>query len=70
MIDIAALTEADKRREVRYIRPHCDTEFGRITSWNSHFIFVRYYTRIVDGHPTPRTGDTSEATSPEDLEFA
>lgn len=72
MIDISTLTEADKGREVAY-DSIAKTEYGRITSWNKRFIFVRYHT-VVPKHPgravMARTGETSEATSPEDLEFA
>lgn len=74
MIQISELTEADKGREVRYTT-HGGMEFGRITSWNDTFIFVRYHTKVMKAITSdkmwtiPRTGTTSEATRPEDLEF-
>lgn len=68
MIQISELTEADKGREVRY-RTYGRIEYGRITSWNNTFIFVRYHIIIEDSISRPRYGSTSEATSPEDLEF-
>jgi hypothetical protein len=72
MIDISRLTDSDKGRQVQY-RAYGKVEFGNITSWNEQFIFVRYHT-VVEGHPPnqrsrPRTGSTSEATAPTDLEF-
>lgn len=68
MIDITALTESDKGREVRY-RTHGSMEYGRITSWNDYYVFVRYHLRIDGKGQTPRTGETSEATAPTELEF-
>lgn len=71
MIEIASLTEADKGREVRYNLKNFKAHgYGKITSWNEHFIFVRYHLAVsAKGVRSPRYGDTSEATSPEDLEF-
>lgn len=67
-IDIEKLTESDKQREVRY-ESHGTVEWGRITSWNEQFIFVCYHSRLWRGQRQPRTGTTSEATAPADLEF-
>ena len=72
MLTLQELTEADKGREVRYTThgSHGSIEYGRITSWNDHFVFVRYHLRVDSyGKQHPRYGDTSEATRPEDLEF-
>ena len=70
MIEIKTLTESDKQREVIYTT-HGGHEFGRITSWNDRFIFVRYHLKVFDdGIPVARTGITSEATRPEDLEWS
>jgi len=69
MIDISKLTEADINRQVRY-QAYGVTEWGKITSWNERFIFVRYHSRQVEGGDKhQRTGSKSEATSPRDLEF-
>jgi hypothetical protein len=58
-INIKSLNDGDKYRPVIYVATGKDkVERGWISSWNEHFIFVRY-------HP----GDTSAATDPEDLEF-
>jgi len=53
---------------VRY-QTHGRIEYGKITSWNGQFIFVRYYSVVEGDTVRSRTGTTSEATSPEDLEF-
>lgn len=68
MIDINQLTEADKGREVRY-QTFGRIEYGRITSWSKASIFVRYHTVVEGGFSRARTGETSESTSPQDLEF-
>jgi hypothetical protein len=68
MIQIDTLKESDKDREVRYTT-FGKTEYGRITSWNDKYIFVRYHLAIEGKERRPRYGTTSEATSPEDLEF-
>ncbi len=69
MIEIAALTEGDRGRSVRYESRGGDkVEYGRIASWNDNFIFVRYHTQLKP-EQRPRTGLQAEATSPEDLEF-
>ena len=67
---IKDLTDKDKGREVRYGRDFCDVEFGKITSWNDHFVFVNYHTKIKsDGSRVHFTGGTSAATEPENLQF-
>jgi hypothetical protein len=72
LIDISKLTDADKGRPVTY-HSHHSMEHGRITSWNDKFIFVRYHEKIdlssLPHRRTPRTGETSEATDPKDLEL-
>ena len=69
MIVIAELNETDKGREVCYIN-YGGVEYGRITSWNDSFIFVRYHLKVMrNGDKQPRYGETSEATSPGDLKF-
>lgn len=70
-LSIPSLKSTDVNREVRY-DAHDKYEFGRITSWNDRFIFVRYHTcywRDGERPAIQRTGSTSEATRPEDLEF-
>ncbi len=74
MIEIDKLTESDKGRPVRYSRFR-HREYGRITSWNETYVFVRYYEKHISDaqgnvEVIPRYGETSEATSPNDLEFA
>lgn len=67
MIQISDLHECDKGRSVTYISSGRDTiEHGVITSWNDKFIFVRY-NFVSKPKPIIRTGQTSEAASPEDL---
>lgn len=69
MIEIDKLTHADIGREVVYTA-HYKREYGRITSWNDKFIFVRYHTIIYnDGEQRARTGETSESTHEKDLNF-
>lgn len=68
MIEIATLNDGDKGRSVRY-ETFGRIEYGRITSWNERFIFVRYHTVVEGGFSRSRTGETSEATEPRDLEF-
>lgn len=70
MIKIETLKAADRDREVKYTASHGDIEYGRISSWNEWFIFVRYHLKIyADGKQAARSGVQSEATRPEDLEF-
>ena len=62
MIRISDLTPEHVGRRVVYIPfpgARVMADKGVITSWNSHFIFVRY-----DG-----MGETPAATSPADLEW-
>lgn len=69
MIDIRELNDTHIGREVRYISSGGDKiEFGKITSWNDRFIFVRYHTQIKPNRLS-FTGETSAATGPEDLTF-
>jgi hypothetical protein len=51
-------TEEDIGRAVKYTAPHGAQEYGRITSYNDSFVFVRY-----------GAGDTSAATKREQLEW-
>jgi hypothetical protein len=72
MIELDTLTEQDKGREVIYRSSFGDkTERGVISSWNAHYIFVRYerYGYVLRGEE-PRLQETGAATSPEDLTFA
>lgn len=68
-IQIKSLTDEHKGRHVAYTS-QCGNkiEFGHITSWNEKFIFVKYYLQVKP-HEMRRSGSTSEATSPADLEF-
>jgi hypothetical protein len=70
MINLQALTQDDIGREVIYRRAH-GYEYGRITSWNDAFVFVRYYLSVDADSMTEihRSGETSQATRPADLEF-
>lgn len=62
-------TARDVGQHVTY-RAHGVTEFGVITSYNSSFVFVRYYQKVNDdGSIQARYGETSEATRREDLEW-
>lgn len=69
-LSIPNLKSTDVNREVRY-EAYEKFEYGRITSWNESFVFVRYHLRVFKdgGERIPRYGSTSEATRPEDLEF-
>lgn len=60
MIEISELKDEDKNRPVKYKStvPVGKFEYGLITSWNDHYIFVDYY-----GH------GRGTATKPENLEF-
>jgi hypothetical protein len=55
MIDIGELTENDKGASVVYENGY-KREFGVVSSWNDHFIFVKY-----------GGSQQSQATSPEHL---
>lgn len=60
-IDISTLKQSDKGRKVLYSPDESNTdrsEHGTISSWNDHFVFVRY-----------GTGDTAAATEPYHLFF-
>lgn len=70
-IDIKRLTQDDKGRPVAYTPHHVpdgctghpSVEYGNISSWNEHYIFVKYV----------RNGllqETAQATSPVDLEWS
>ena len=59
MIEIAKLTENDKGREVVFDRSGKEREYGHISSWNEHYIFVKY-----------GGSQNSQATKPEYLKFA
>ena len=69
MINIKKLIKEDIGREVKYVSRGGDKiEFGKITSWNDIYIFVRY-TQQIEPEKRFFTGDTSQATRPEDLSF-
>lgn len=58
-IKISDLREEDKNnRAVIYTAHHGEREQGIITSWNDHYVFVRY-----------GLGSTSAATDPDQLDF-
>jgi hypothetical protein len=57
MIDISKLTEEDVGRNVTYHREFCKREFGKLSSWNDKFIFVRF------------KGPNGEACEPNDVSF-
>lgn len=62
--------DASEPRMVKYTSKGGDKEeYGYITSFNEKFIFVRYHTQLKP-EIRIRTGTTSEATDPEDLEWA
>ena len=42
MIQISDLTDLDIGRKVVYHREFCNKEFGKLSSWNSKYIFVRF----------------------------
>lgn len=70
MIEISKLDEDSKKREVVYTAAHGTKEYGRITSWNDRYVFVRYHTVVTpDGRRSHQVGATTAATSPECLEF-
>ena len=53
MICIEDLVDSDKGRAVVYTDYDRNDEFGHITSWNNHFIFVDYGTSCGRGISTP-----------------
>lgn len=57
MIDLSKLTRDDIDRNVIYHREFCKKEVGKLSSWNSKFIFVRF------------KGPSGEACEPEDVSF-
>lgn len=57
MIDISQLTESDIGRNVIYHREFCTSEVGKLSSWNSKYVFVRF------------KGPTGESCQPEDVSF-
>ncbi len=57
MIDPEKLTELDIGRNVTYHREHCDREYGKLSSWNEKYVFVRF--RSPNG----------EACEPQDVSF-
>lgn len=71
MISIADLKESEKGKRVNY-RTHDSIEYGRITSWNEQYVFVRYFRKVNTdtGIGVNFQSDTSQATKPEDLEWA
>ncbi len=69
MIKLSALLPEDVGRSVTY-QSYGKREYGKITSWNDKNIFVRYHLVVEDnGRTIERIGDTSAATSPEDLSW-
>ncbi len=56
-IAIDELTEADVGRAVTYHREYSKLEFGKLSSWNSKFVFVRF------------KGPNGEACEPSDVSF-
>lgn len=59
MIDIKSLSKLDIGKEVCYSPREGFREYGKISSWNEKYIFVKYNGK-----------DTSAATKPEDLTFS
>ncbi len=57
MIDISKLTDADKDRNVIYHREFSKKEVGKLSSWNEHYVFVRF------------KGPNGEACEPDDVSF-
>lgn len=41
-IDLASLTNDDIGREVTFTYPHGEKQYGHLTSWNKHYVFVRF----------------------------
>lgn len=68
MIRIAELSDQDIGRPVYYYPPHAGAgaEYGKIKSWNKHFIFVVYH---CDGNWDRFEEYTAAATDPDNLEF-
>jgi len=57
MIDIKKLKESDVGRNVTYHREWCEKEFGKLSSWNDKYVFVRF------------KGPNGEGCEPEDVSF-
>lgn len=57
MIQISKLTQKDIGRNVTYHRDFCEKEYGKLSSWNTKFVFVRF------------KGPTGEACEPQDVSF-
>lgn len=57
MIQLDQLTESDIGRNVIYDRQYCERQVGKLSSWNDHYVFVRF------------RGPTGEACEPEDVSF-
>ncbi len=51
--------ESDIGKRVVYLNPYCKIQYGVITSFNKHFVFVKY----------DNTGSTSQATDRKDLDW-
>jgi hypothetical protein len=66
MIYIENLKPDDKGRWVKYERYRCETEIGRIKSWNAEVIFAVYK---CDDQWDRFEDFTAQATDPEDLKF-
>lgn len=57
MIEIEKLSESDVGRNVTYHREFCDREFGKLSSWNGKYVFVKF------------KGPNGEACDPHDVSF-
>lgn len=57
MIDPSKLTQVDVGRQVTYSREHCEIQHGVLSSWNEHYVFVRF------------KGPGGEACEPADVSF-
>ncbi len=57
MINLLELTQEDVGRNVIYHREFCNREFGKLSSWNHKYVFVRF------------KGPNGEACEPEDVSF-
>lgn len=57
MIVLSELSEKDKGRNVVYLSGDKKQEVGQLTSWNDHFVFVRFH------------GPNGAACRPEDVSF-
>lgn len=52
------LTDEHIGKKVVY-RTVVDEEHGIISSWNKSFVFVRYYSNIIDGYLKPQPQSTN-----------